>query len=60
LSLVATAAIPRGGDSQRSRIETQIQNAVDPNAIPTLPTANPTAPTGETTNPQGDQPKPGN
>jgi len=59
LSLVATAAIPRGGDSQRSRIETQIQNAVDPNAIPTLPTATPPSST-ETTNPQGNQQKPGN
>ena len=41
LCLVATAAIPRGGDNQRSRIETQIQNAVDPTAVPTLPTATP-------------------
>ena len=29
----------------RSRIENQIQNAVDPNAIPTLPTAVPPAST---------------
>jgi preprotein translocase subunit SecG len=41
LCLVATAAIPRGSGNQRSRIETQIQNAVDPNAVPTLPTATP-------------------
>lgn len=41
LCLVATAAIPRGGDSQHSRIESQIQNAVDPSAVPTLPTATP-------------------
>jgi preprotein translocase subunit SecG len=55
LSLVATAAIPRGGDSQRSRIESQIQNAVDPNAVPTLPTANPPV-----ANPQENQQKPAN
>jgi preprotein translocase subunit SecG len=41
LCVVATATIPRGTTSGRSRIETQIQNAVDPNAIPTLPTAVP-------------------
>jgi preprotein translocase subunit SecG len=41
LCVVATATIPRGTVSQRSRIENQIQNAVDPNAIPTLPTAVP-------------------
>jgi preprotein translocase subunit SecG len=42
LCVVATATIPRGSTNQRSRIENQIQNAVDPNAIPTLPTAVPT------------------
>ena len=41
LSLLATAAIPRGGETQRSRLEQQIQNAIDPNAIPTLPSAIP-------------------
>lgn len=41
LSVVATAVIPRGSEGERSRIESQIQNAVDPNAIPTLPTAVP-------------------
>jgi preprotein translocase subunit SecG len=45
LCIVATASIPRGETEQRSRIENQIQNAVDPNAIPTLPSATPeTAP----------------
>src|SRR5512140_2680747 len=34
MCLVATAAIPRGGNNKKSRIETQIQNAVDPNAVP--------------------------
>jgi preprotein translocase subunit SecG len=41
LCVVATAAIPRGTASARSRIQNQIDNAVDPNAIPTLPTAVP-------------------
>jgi preprotein translocase subunit SecG len=41
LCVVATAAIPRTSTEGRSRIENQIQNAVDPNAIPTLPTAVP-------------------
>jgi preprotein translocase subunit SecG len=41
LCVVATASIPRGETGGRSRIENQIQNAVDPSAIPTLPTAVP-------------------
>ena len=41
LCIVATASIPRAETEQRSRIEDQIQNAVDPSAIPTLPTAIP-------------------
>ena len=49
LCLVATAVIPRGGNTQRSRIESQIQNAVDPNAVPTLPTATPQSSSGTTT-----------
>jgi len=51
LCVVATATIPRGSVSERSRIENQIQNAVDPNAIPTLPTAVPPA----TATPPGSQ-----
>ena len=46
LCIVATAAIPRGTESEQSRIQNQIDNAVDPNAIPTLPTAVP-QPAGE-------------
>jgi preprotein translocase subunit SecG len=42
LCVVATGTIPRGATAERSRIENQIQNAVDPSAIPTLPTAVPT------------------
>jgi preprotein translocase subunit SecG len=41
LCVVATASIPRGSVSSHSRIEEQIKNTVDPNAIPTLPTAVP-------------------
>lgn len=41
LSLVASATIPRGGDTNRSMIEDQIDNAIDPTAIPNLPTAIP-------------------
>lgn len=43
LCVVATATIPRNATEERSRIENSIQNAVDPNAIPTLPTAPETA-----------------
>jgi preprotein translocase subunit SecG len=58
LCVVATATIPRGGESQQSRISTQINNAVDPNAIPTLPTAVPPAST--TTTPAGGEDQPQN
>lgn len=54
LCVVATATIPRGTISGRSRIENQIQNVVDPNAIPTLPTAVPPA----TTTPSGNSNQP--
>jgi preprotein translocase subunit SecG len=59
LCLVATAVIPRGGRIQRSRIESQIQNAVDPNAVPILPTATPQTSNGGNTTQQTnkDQPK---
>ena len=55
LCVVATATIPRGGDQQRSRIQTQIDNTVDPNAIPVLPTANPTPAPVNNTSPAGQQ-----
>jgi preprotein translocase subunit SecG len=54
LCVVATATIPRGTTEGRSRLENQIQNAVDPNAIPTLPTAVPPP----STTPSGNQEKP--
>jgi preprotein translocase subunit SecG len=55
LCVVATASIPRGETSEQSRIQNQIDNAVDPNAIPTLPTAVPPA----TSTPSTDQEQPG-
>jgi len=57
LCVVATATIPRGSATGRSRIENSIQNAVDPNAIPTLPTAVPTEPA---TTPSGSEQQPRN
>ncbi len=53
LCVVATATIPRSAKEEQSRLRTQIDNTVDPNAIPTLPTAVPPAST--TTPPSGDQ-----
>ena len=58
LCVVATATIPRGATTERSRIENSIQNAVDPNAIPTLPTAVPTE--QPATTPSGNQQQPKN
>jgi preprotein translocase subunit SecG len=57
LCVVATATIPRGATTERSRIENEIQNAVDPNAIPTLPTAVPTETPGT---PSGSEQQPQN
>ena len=41
LSIAATIAIPHGVEEESSRIQDQIDNAVDPTAIPNLPTAIP-------------------
>ena len=57
MCVIATATIPRGSTTERSRIENQIQNAVDPNAIPTLPTA---VPTGPSSTPSTNEQQPGN
>ena len=40
-SVIGSLTIPRGGEAQRSVIEDQIQNVVDPTAIPTFPTTTP-------------------
>ena len=48
LSLVATMTIPRGMVEQRSKIEQQVNNAVDPTQMPQFPTSVPeTDETGE-------------
>jgi preprotein translocase subunit SecG len=40
-SVIGSLTIPRSDGSQRSVIEDQIDNVVDPNAIPTFPTTVP-------------------
>jgi preprotein translocase subunit SecG len=59
LCVVATATIPRSATTPNSRIQNEIKNAIDPNAIPTLPTAVPpattTTPAPATTPPGGQQ-----
>ena len=49
-SVIGSLTIPRGDGSQRSVIEDQIDNVVDPNAIPQFPTTVPepgSSPEGE-------------
>jgi preprotein translocase subunit SecG len=41
LCVLATASIPRSAKEQQSRIRNQINNTVDPEAVPTLPTGMP-------------------
>lgn len=41
LSLIGSAVIPRGSAEGRSRVEQQIDNAIDPSQVPNLPTAFP-------------------
>jgi preprotein translocase subunit SecG len=50
-SLFASASIPRGAGEDRSRIEEQIERAIDPTAVPNLPTALP-EPEGSTSDDQ--------
>ena len=50
-SVIGSLTIPRGEESQRSVIEDQIDNVVDPNAIPQFPTTVP-EPAGS---PEGEQ-----
>ena len=41
LALAASLSIPRGGEVQKSRIEQQIDNAIDPTQMPSFPTSVP-------------------
>jgi preprotein translocase subunit SecG len=41
LCIIGSIVIPRGEKQERSVIEDQIQNVIDPNAIPTFPTTTP-------------------
>jgi len=58
LCIVTTASIPRGGEQQKSRIQRQIENTVDPNAVPILPTSNPTGTAAPSSTPQPAQQPP--
>jgi len=40
-SVIGSLTIPRAEETERSVIEDQIENVVDPNAIPTFPSADP-------------------
>ena len=40
-SVIGSLTIPRAEETQRSVIEDQIDNVVDPNAIPTFPSTDP-------------------
>ncbi len=50
--VVGSLTIHRGAKEERSVIEDQIQNVVDPNAIPTFPTTTPGQEGSQETNPQ--------
>ncbi|MFO7828156.1 MAG: preprotein translocase subunit SecG [Bacteroidales bacterium] len=41
LSVLASMTIPRGAQEERSRIEQQVDNAVDPTQMPQFPTSAP-------------------
>ena len=40
-SVIGSLTIPRASETERSVIEDQIENVIDPNAIPTFPSAAP-------------------
>ena len=40
-SVIASLSIPRGDATERSVLEDQIENVIDPNAIPNFPTTTP-------------------
>ena len=41
LSMVATMTIPRGGIEEKSKIEQEVNNAIDPTQMPQFPTSVP-------------------
>ena len=41
LSVAASVVIPRGGEEQKSRIEQQVDRAIDPSQMPSFPTSVP-------------------
>lgn len=41
LSIIGSIIVPRGDQEQKSVIQDQIQQVIDPNAIPTFPTTTP-------------------
>ncbi len=51
-SIIGSLTIPRAQETERSAIEDQIDNVVDPNAIPTFPTRVPDAGENPDANPQ--------
>ena len=51
-SIIGILTIPRAAESERSVIEDQIDNVVDPNAIPTFPTTVPDVGGNPDANPQ--------
>ncbi len=53
-SILASMTIPRIAEEQKSVIEDQIENAVDPNAIPSFPTPMPEESTGPATEGEGE------
>jgi len=50
LSIVASMTIPRGEVEEKSKLEQQINNAVDPTQMPQFPTSVP-----ETEEPEGEE-----
>jgi preprotein translocase subunit SecG len=50
-SIIGSLTIPRAAETQRSVLEGQIDNVVDPNAIPTFPNTVPDAGSKQNANP---------
>jgi len=59
LCVVATAVIPRDETEKGSRIQQSINNTINTDAVPVLPTATPPAANPVTSNPQPVQQQPG-